>query len=292
MRHQSAWVRYGLARLRPLGRPIVWAPTIALLFLVLFTWEFFNRSEIAQEFSSLTTNETLSPEDQAIGADIDSLSLLMNDIKAASRPGASQFLITPTAPTATQQNSATPNQLFSTATDPTAQPEQDTAGTLKSAFSTELGLPYTTRPATAETALPPNRLQEALTKLATENRSIASPPPIEGTIRLDTNTASSINAAPLPNSFSALVEGTQPIAPGTTPMISAPLPNAERGATLAPSINAPVSSPIAPQSQPIDTQNFGVIQNAPVVDQQPFSVPRPIPGRTIGGGEINTFSNP
>ncbi|MBD2079811.1 hypothetical protein [Leptolyngbya sp. FACHB-17] len=296
MRHQPSWVRYGLARLRPIGRPVVWAPAIALLFLVLFTWEFFSRTEVARELESPAAEGTLSPEDRAIGADIDSLSLLMNDIKAASRPETAQFLIAPTAPTATPQNAATPNRLFSTPTDAIAQSEpeiQETTGTLRSASSTELGLPYTTRPATTETALPPNRLQEALTKLATENRSIVSQPPIEGTIRLDTpNIGTSINAAPQ-NSFSALIEGTQPIVPGTIPTVSAPLPIAP--AINAPAINAPVASPVAPQAltpQPVETQNFGVMQNAPVVNQQPFSVPRSIPGRTIGGGNINTFSNP
>lgn len=143
------------------------------------------------------------------------------------------------------------------------------------------------QPATSETALPPNRLQEALTKLATENRPIVSQTPIEGTIRLDTNPGTSINATPQ-NSFSSLIEGIQPIVPGTIPTVSAPLP-------IAPPINAPVPSPVAPQSltpQPVEAQNFGVMQNAPVVNQQPFTVPRSIPGRTIGGGNINTFSNP
>ncbi|MBD1843317.1 hypothetical protein H6F89_07855 [Cyanobacteria bacterium FACHB-63] len=291
MRHQSSWIRYGLARLRPFGRPVVWAPAIALLFLVLFTWEFFSRTEVARELENPTVENTLSPEDRAIGADIDSLSLLMNDIKAASRPETAQFLI---APTATEQNAATSNRLFSTPTNAIAQSEpetQETTGTLRSASLTELGLPYTMRhtmqPATSETALPPNRLQEALTKLATENRPIVSQTPIEGTIRLDTNPGTSINATPQ-NSFSSLIEGIQPIVPGTIPTVSAPLP-------IAPPINAPVPSPVAPQSltpQPVEAQNFGVMQNAPVVNQQPFTVPRSIPGRTIGGGNINTFSNP
>lgn len=34
------------------------------------------------------------------------------------------------------------------------------------------------------------------------------------------------------------------------------------------------------------------VQNQPVQSVQPFTVPRPIPGRYIGGGQINTFSNP
>jgi hypothetical protein len=63
-------------------------------------------------------------------------------------------------------------------------------------------------------------------------------------------------------------------------------------------------------NNPSSVPNYGVIQPNlqntmvtpnPLVPQtstnlvpstQPFSVPRPIPGRTIGGGRINTFANP
>jgi hypothetical protein len=38
--------------------------------------------------------------------------------------------------------------------------------------------------------------------------------------------------------------------------------------------------------------NLSPSQNQPVQSVQPFTVPRPIPGRYIGGGQINTFSNP
>ncbi|MGF1494434.1 MAG: hypothetical protein ACFBSC_18720 [Microcoleaceae cyanobacterium] len=58
--------------------------------------------------------------------------------------------------------------------------------------------------------------------------------------------------------------------------------------------------PTTQTAQP-NVQNFQVNPNSPnnsvrsnvlLQPQQPFSVPRPIPGRTIGGGQINTFSNP
>ncbi|BAU13355.1 hypothetical protein LEP3755_38940 [Leptolyngbya sp. NIES-3755] len=286
MRRQSSWIRYGLARLRPLGRPVFWGPLIALLFLVLFAWEFFSRPELATYLGIPDSNETLSAEDQAIGADIDSISLLMNDIQVTSRSQTSQ---TPVRPT-TQANPTAPtptptNRLFSTPPESVTPPQsaqtpsgQGVFGAFTNALSTRLGLPSTVQAdSTIPAPLPANRLQEAIDKLATENRPVAQAP-IEGTIRLD----NPINAAPT-NSFSALVEGVQPIAPGTAPVISAPLP-------IAPPINTSVPT-IAPQpNQPSD---FGVIQQpAPVVNQQPFTVPRPIPGRAIGGGNFNTFSNP
>ncbi|MBE9010396.1 hypothetical protein IQ250_09285 [Pseudanabaenaceae cyanobacterium LEGE 13415] len=233
----------------------------------------------------------MSPEDQAIGADIDSLSLLMNDIQVIPRSQAPQ---TPLTPIATQANPTTPNpaptnRLFAAPTESIAPVTQSATplgqgafGAFTNALTTQLGLPTETQvDPTVPAPLPANRLQEAIDKLATENRPVAQAP-IEGTIRLE----NPINAAPRStNSFSAIVEGVQPIAPGTTPTISAPLP-------IAPPLNAPVQT-ITPQVQPSQPSDFGVIQQpVPVGNQQPFTTPRSIPGRPIGGGGFNTFSNP
>ncbi len=287
MRHQSSWVRYGLARLRPLGRPVFWAPSIALLLLILFAWEFFSRPELVSYLRLSNPDETLSSEDRSIGAEIDSLPLLMNDIKIAPKSETPQSAIAVPQNSA-QPNPATPNRLFSAATDAIetpklaqSQPGQGVFGIFTNALTAQLGLPAQsiTNDPTAPAPLPANRLQEAIAKLATENRAIVSQTQIEGTIRLD-NPLSSTSIIQPSNSFSVLVEGTKPIAPGTAPTISAPLP-------IVVPLNAPVLSP-----QPAESSDFGVIQNAPIVDPQPFTVPRSIPGRSIGGGNINTFSNP
>ncbi len=283
MRHHASWIRYGFARLRRLGRPIFWAPSIALLLLILFAWEFFSHPE-SSYFGISTPDETLSREDQAIGADIDSLPLLMNDIKITPKPETAQ--IDPAQNSA--PNPTAPDRLLSAPTETIATPQpaqsgQGVFGVFTSALTTQLGLPNTVQAdPTTPAPLPPNRLQEAMSKLAIENRSVVSQTPIEGTIRLDTPAAGTlINPTPQPpNSFSTLVEGAQPIAPGTAPTISAPLP------TAVP-LNSPVPQPVAPQPS-----NFDVIENAPIVNSQPFTVPRSIPGRSIGGGSINTFSNP
>lgn len=79
----------------------------------------------------------------------------------------------------------------------------------------------------------------------------------------------------------------------------------------APVPGVPAVQPVVPQVAPVTQGNYGVpvYQNqAPVnavpnnfgatqvqpsqLTPSPFSVPRQIPGRYIGGGQINTFSNP
>ncbi|MGB3404165.1 MAG: hypothetical protein WBA77_15890 [Microcoleaceae cyanobacterium] len=95
---------------------------------------------------------------------------------------------------------------------------------------------------------------------------------------------------------------TQPTTPTTTPNYTnpygqSPTPNSN----LNYGYNNPgsVSNPNYGVIQP-NIQNSIVSPN-PLVPRtsttltpsaQPFSVPRPIPGRTIGGGRINTFANP
>jgi hypothetical protein len=95
---------------------------------------------------------------------------------------------------------------------------------------------------------------------------------------------------------------TQPTIPTTTPSYTNPYGQ-------SPTVN---SNPNYGYNNPssVSNPNYGVIQpniqNSivspnPLVPRtsttltpstQPFSVPRPIPGRTIGGGRINTFANP
>lgn len=286
MRRSSS--RYWFARLRPLARPVFWAPAIAILLLILFAWEFLSRSELVSYFGISTPDENLSAEDQAIGADIDSLSLLMNDIRIAPRSEAIQTEIL-ASPQQVKPVQAPTNQLFSSSKSITSVPLQTEStqngfGVFRTA--TELGL--TSAVATAEvsspTPLPPNQLQAAMSKLAATESPLVAQTLIEGTARLE----APVNAAPRStNSFSVLVEGAQPIQPGTPPPISVPLP-------IAPPINAPVPvvAPlpvelIAPQPVP----RFDAVQPTGI-NQQPFTVPRSIPGRAIGGGNINTFSNP
>ena len=73
-----------------------------------------------------------------------------------------------------------------------------------------------------------------------------------------------------------------------------------------PNLVNPTRPTVIPQTQPnlvnstqqnrlpaLDfTNEFQRTDSQPVEPRAPFTVPRPIPGRYIGGGEINTFSNP
>jgi hypothetical protein len=94
---------------------------------------------------------------------------------------------------------------------------------------------------------------------------------------------------------------TPPVTP-TTP--SANNPYGQLPSTVNPNLTYGYSN------NPSSVPNYGVVQPnvqnttinpIPLVPQtstnltpstQPFTVPRPVPGRTIGGGKINTFANP
>lgn len=316
MRRQSSVARYLLARFRPLGRPVFWAPSIALLLLTLFTWEFWSRPEWMSYFenSPSAIDNSVSREDQAIGAEIDSLSLLMNDIgmttKVRTTPANPIPQASPAPTNLTPTNRSTPTPPNSLAVNPTQpQANQGIFGVFGNALTAQLGLsnpvnpsatnsqsaisqPGTLNFASTPAPLPASPLQEALTRLNAEKAQtvVNSPAPIEGTTRLNTPT---IDATSQANSFTKLVEGTQPIPrspdfPGTiVPPISTP--------SIAPTV-----TPV--MAQPTSTQSFGSVAGSaeappvempvPTINQQPFTVPRPIPGRYIGGGNINTFSNP
>ncbi|MBN8561029.1 MAG: hypothetical protein J0L70_10930 [Leptolyngbya sp. UWPOB_LEPTO1] len=289
--------RYWLARLRPLARPVFWAPSIALMLLGLFAWEFFSRQEFISSFGSASSDGELSAEDQAIGADIDSLSLLMSDIRALPKTELVQTSIqaTPQQPTPTQ---TTTNRLFaaaSSATPESSQPapaeslnRQGVFGVFRSALSTQLGVnsAITAVDPTTPAPLPPNQLQAAISKLATTTSPQVAQTLIEGTARLDTP----INAAPrsTTNSFSALVEGSQPIPAGVPPVVTAPLVIAPPAAPTYAPIPTVTAAPLPQQPTP----DLGTVPSNPELNQQPFTTPRSVPGRVLGGGNINTFSNP
>jgi hypothetical protein len=289
--------RYWLARLRPLARPVFWAPSIALMLLGLFAWEFFSRQEFMSYLEGASSGGELSAEDQAIGADIDSLSLLMSDIKAMPKIDLVQTSIQAT-PQQLISTQATTNRLFTaapSATPASSQPtpaespnSQGVFGVFRSALSTELGVnsAIASVDPTTPAPLPPNQLQAAMSKLAVTTPPQVAQTLIEGTARLDTP----INAAPRPttNSFSALVEGSQPIPAGVPPAVTAPLmiapPAAPTYAPIPTVTTAPLPQPSIPE--------LGTVPSTPELNQQPFTAPRSVPGRVLGGGNINTFSNP
>ena len=323
MRRQSPPVaaRYLLARLRPLTRPVFWGPSIALMLVVLFTWQYWMRPEWVSYFegdSSLDANNGLSSEDRAIGADIDTLPLLFNDFKFSSSPTSKQSDLAKSA-------SATPSDLGNlpkipipgSLTSAQSQPfDLSGAGSLGNAFSgtmQQFGLPAggltgdstlsrqsavtSTQTDLGQTAPKTGSSPEALVT-STNNRSPQAPygftsnapAPIEGTTSLGgfgVNAASTTN--PYANSYTSLVEGTQPLSATTAPSV------------VAPSI-APISPPLGQSylsPQPLNSPSLNAApsslmpqQSQIPINDAPFTAPRPIPGRVLGGGEINTFSNP
>jgi hypothetical protein len=75
---------------------------------------------------------------------------------------------------------------------------------------------------------------------------------------------------------------TQPFGQGTPILRSVPIPQ-----------GVPTTAPNANGLTPTSVNSTGFSNSTQTLQPAaPFSVPRPIPGRYIGGGEINTFSNP
>ena len=340
MRRQTSPVaaRYLLARLRPLTRPIFWGPSIALMFVVLFTWQYWMRPEWVSYFgvkSSSGDTGGLSAEDQAIGADIDTLPVLFNDFaitNSASKqtnPAKSdlatstdlaklpQIPIPGSAIALPSNGSVGKSNIFGATTQKLGLPDTGSIGNSTIGETTNstqpqnpnnlgsilnlsnlLGFPTVgtstdqrstaqTNYGSSESSVTPANNRSAQTPASFT--SIAPSAPIEGTTSLGSfgvNAASP--ATPYTNSYTSIVEGTQPLS-GVVPVPIAPI------------------SPLSTQPQPIlspqplsNAPSANVVPN-PLVPQQPqsfptndvpFSAPRPIPGRVLGGGQINTFSNP
>ena len=343
MRRQPSPVaaRYLLARLRPLARPIFWGPSIALMFVILFTWQYWMRPEWVSYFgvrASPGDTRGLSAEDRAIGADIDTLPMLFNDFGIANSaskqadpaksdlatstdlaklpqipiPG-SAIVPQPSSGTVGNSNifgttgqklgvpdaSLTGNSTIGGATLSTQSQTPNNLGSVLN-LTNLLGFPTigTSTESSRSTAPTNDRSPEASPTLSI-NRSAQTPAsftliapatPIEGTTSLGNF---GVNAAPstttsYTNSYTNFVEGTQPLPiAGAVPILPPITP-------ISPLSTQPILSP-----QPLSNSSSLNAAPNPLVQQPqspindvPFTAPRPIPGRVLGGGQINTFSNP
>lgn len=115
-----------------------------------------------------------------------------------------------------------------------------------------------------------------------------------------------VESAPLPNPYQTQlsIPRNLPYTPptqSTTPSVN-PNPYGQLPSTVNPNGAYGYNSPI-PNGATVQPNSPNTLLNPnPLVPQpstynltpsnQPFSVPRPIPGRSIGGGRINTFANP
>lgn len=267
------------------------------MFLTLFVWEYWQRPEGFGDFGAVAIEEdALSREEQAAGLDLDASSFLMREIgitsksQATSKSSLPEILSdpVPSQPLVPSQNRASAIQPDQNGFDPNALP----SGNFAFENGQASGSIARSNPDTANsTALPPNQLQTALDRLmANSPTAVSQAAPIEGTTRLNTSGLNGISSSMPVNSYTTLVEGARSIPPMSD------LSGGASASIMAPS---PVVQP-AMVAQPLPAQSFETVPNSqPVaqpeivpVNQQPFSAPRSIPGRYIGGGNINTFSNP
>lgn len=305
--------RYWIARLKPLARPRTGLLMLSFGMVGMFAWTAWQYPEL-MSFTGINGSEERTAEDaenaenDAIGAEIDSLSLLSKETRNlptvqptaalkndAGKPQASilstNFLGTNTFPipgagpvinfldpaTNTITNSLTnstnstnlPNstgatidrtrtaqgtQPFSLQPDPFPQPSSPTVG-----FWNQF--PQT--PNQGSTGLPTSGLPMPTT-------------PNQGSTGLLTNTTQ-----PIPNAYTTL---TNP-SPYSLPIDAGVAPAVNPGTVIP--VNVPIAAPVVPQVLP-----GANVPLAPIQPEQPFTAPRPLPGRYIGGGNVNTFSNP
>jgi hypothetical protein len=366
-RQSSNSFRYLRARLRPVTRPIVWAPATVLAVLVVFVWDFWvNQREFAWNFNLQPTDSGLSSDDQAFGADIDNLSVLINDFNLlATNPTNQQKgqAVQPIPGSGNSNNRAPSSGLLST----NASAGQLLAGSslqiggtnafagtsllggspaaTNSLLSTNSGLGLSGNSGLGlsgnsglglsgittvqSPTLPANVLQQALTANQTQNSTNTSANPTSGNAPTLANGLRQplppTNFPTLPTQASAQTPSntgfpTLPTLPGqtTTPATattgtSNAVPINSYTALTGGSSTAGVSVPSVPAPAVPTPSNFGQspfnsnpfgqpgqfgnVPN-PQAQQQQFnqSPNAPIspraPGRYLGGGQINSFSDP
>lgn len=337
----SQHFRYWMARLRPIVRPQVWMPLLGAAMVSGFVWVAYQ----SPESLSFTGAVGGSEDSAAIGADIDSVSVLMQEMgdrptdsgeadgktevqtdgsKTGGNPsGKTQVtLLKPNVLSAYGMTSLLSNDSL-TGNLPTNI--VSTSSVLTSSVLTSNlpigGTPGSANPAMAQNALfvrndglsaRINPLAQAIDRMNAQ--SYGNPGvPIEGTGMIG-NTP--IWAGIPVNGTSALTTSTPPTSSGSGRSSgtsggsydnNAYNNNSYNTLTGAPSgVALPdpgIATPIAPIGVPIGPPtglNSGMVTPFPVSpnetvsvpSEQVFSAPRPVPGRVIGGGTINTFSNP
>lgn len=347
--------RYLKAKFRLLLRPIVWGPLAGMVLLALFTepywaplvgWQ-LNRGE--PDVAPEGTAAQLSVEDSAIGADIDSLSLLVQEINQPPAgeviPGLNLLNLSqkPKQPVGflesyTQENPAgaeaqpakpvpvAPSQVGTTiAGIPNAATTAfDRAGSRQTSAGVTSGNPFlsqgipsvfrrSTRGRTGDATATTSALQDAMAPSSTQLSSGTQPPVNPATAQSTLTPAQSPWSVPgeasviTPNSlgspgraatpslynpaFSVDFDAVDQMGAATSPSIAPPiapleLPNSQTNATT------PLNQPSI-QTLPDTGGSSGAFptQTVPAqgaaVNPPPFSVPR-----SVGNGQINTFSNP
>ena len=302
--------RYWIARLKPMFQPRIGLLMLSVGMVGVFGWTAWQYPELVSFVGingseERTAADVENAENEAIGAEIDSLSVLNRTTRNlpqqptvlptgppkpdAVKPQASilstNFLGTNTFPipgagpaisfldptintasgsptnllnstgtTIDRTRTAQATQPFSLQPDPALQPSGFTPGSWNQ-------FPQT--PNQGSTGLPTTGLPLPTT-------------PNQGSTGLTTSTTQ-----PIPNSYTTLTNPSPyglPIDAGVAPAVNPGI--------IAP-VNVPITAPIVPQVLP-----GADLPVAPLQPEQVFTAPRPLPGRFIGGGNVNTFSNP
>jgi len=363
LNHSPASIRYLKARLRILKRPTVWGSAAILLLTLFSVYTLLQRPE----WLTVSESDRLSPEtdsdraagadpnslppeeDSAIGMDIDSLSVLRNEISNFENEAEIDLLTPPSNSPSGEESATTPT----TASSPllSGAPQASQPSPFASAYA-QNDRPLSLNLFNAPTLLPGAATADAATT-GTANSSFgaspeATPPasPLRSAVEQYANSSSQPAAQTQAQSQSGeTASGDTRRQPAATPTYlpppvgpyapqTSPLPGTT-GYTVPPSLiygrNSPYANPVnpnpvspqtvpglpqAPQilpptiptqpgiGQPIQTPygagTVGGTSPVPNIQQpqvtqpspRPFSVPRSSAGYSIGGREIESFSNP
>lgn len=368
-KHLPPKTPYWIARLKTVLNPLVWGPLGIMALVSLFVWELSVHPEwlnVEGEDSSVAglenNNQTLSKDQRATLAEIDSLPVLVEQLKIPDpAPVLNPPIITFTQSAKKNQDSkpsATNSQNpFSRTPAPQGTLTLPTENLLSLDLSTEAGL-LSTIPLPSATPAPLQKQTPSNPGSDVNGQPVPAPSPtpldpLETAMAefLTQQDSSPINAEsqptnPSPNPISPQPPSLTPSpasSPSTTPTTLNPyqtninpynLPNPTLNpnnlgtsrvptpASAVPNLANPNLVPLSPGTPntfspsqtptnlatPANTPQFQTIQPQPLNFEVDYSVgnvsggttqpttPAPvrgsIPGRYIGGGEINTFANP
>lgn len=311
--------RYWIARLKPLIQTHIGLSMLSLGTVGIFAWTAWQYPKL-MSFTGIngseerTADDAANAENDAIGAEIDSLSLLNEATRNlptvqptvlptsapkndAGKPQASTFSTNflgtntfpiPGAAPAINFLDPTSNPLTSSLTNPTnlSNPtlSNSTSTTIDQTRMNQATQPFSLQPDPLPQPSSPtlgswNQFPQTPNLGSTGLPTAGLPMPItpnQGSTGLPTNTVQ-----PIPNAYTTL---TNP-SPYGLPIDAGVAPAVNPGIVVP--VNVPITVPVVPQVLP-----GADVPVAPIQPEQPFTAPRPLPGRFIGGGNINTFSNP
>lgn len=318
------------AFLRSVQRPIVWGPATIMLIGGFFTWAYWAQPgwlRFDPPPSNVSTSTTdpiaLSPEDTGIAADIDTSSVLLKDFSTgdSTAPGSplSNFSV-PNSPTLltllgdpqkqpASNSDATRLPTNTASGDPASNPfasyakdyrlfnfDPNSSNAATPANQTGLtpeGVAAGTAPQSAP--VPTSALQTALDQYNAQTASpgngfrqgVAPAGSVQGVSPLSTSSAATAQpapsaVAPQDNSFTSLMQESQGIVPNVIPISPTGASNSQdltgRSQYQNPNYNPAIGNPAGNSNTSVQSQP---------TRSAPFTTPR-----AIGGGQINTFSNP